>query len=393
MQAVQADLLAYLALLFTLLARRADKRKHPNAPHSWRKLQLLTRLGWVNVTLPYRPKHEYALCEALAIQGKTTPDAHALIARCGALSGSFKEAADTCERLAGVALSPYKQRAITLAAGANAYAASQHPAPGSDVRTYEKPPPGAVTKVKRTLVGMADGGSAPCCKADTQDVKGKDGEASTRQIRAGLFGEYEWLDADGRPLFYEDSFSYFVCGGDIADFTVQLKRNGLSRGSNTVARLHGLADGEPALEAAFRDAFPRAEFTNDFYHAAEHLHACLVALLPDAGARSTEFQLCRMLLKRNGAGTVAGRLRRVYASQLGACAEAVGHLDYLEKRAGNMRYGALRKRGMLIGTGHVEAAIRMLVVRRMKQAGMHWRHINAVYVAALHAQYRSTLAA
>jgi hypothetical protein len=184
-----------------------------------------------------------------------------------------------------------------------------------------------------------------------------------------------------------------VCGGDIAEFTVQLKRNGLSRGSNTVARLHGLADGEPALEAAFRDAFPHAEFTNDFYHAAEHLHACLAALLPDAGARNTEFQLCRMLLKRNGAGTVAGRLRRVYVSQLGACAEAVGHLDYLEKRAGNMRYGALRKRGMLIGTGHVEAAIRMLVVRRMKQAGMHWRHINAVYVAALHAQYRSTLAA
>ena len=347
----------------------------------------------MNVTLPYRPEHACALRGALKIQQKTTPETHALIARCGALCGSFKEAADTCKRLAGVAVNPCKVRAITLAAGQNAYAASQNPAPGSDVRTYGKPPPGAVTQVERTLVGMADGGSANCCKADTRGVRGKDGEASTRQIRVGFNGEYEWLDARGRPLFYKESMSYFVCGGGVADLTAQIKRNGLARGSNTVARVHCLADGEPALEAAFHDAFPRAEFTNDFYHAAEHLHACLGALLPDAGARAAEFQLCRMLLKRNGAETVVGRLRRVFARQLGSCAEAVGHLEYLEKRVGNMRYGALRKRGMLIGTGHVEAAIRMLVVRRTKQAGMHWRLINAVYVAALHAYYRSRWAA
>jgi len=28
-------------------------------------------------------------------------------------------------------------------------------------------------------------------------------------------------------------------------------------------------------------------------------------------------------------------------------------------------------------------------VRRCKQAGMHWRHVNAVFMAAIHACYRS----
>ena len=42
-----------------------------------------------------------------------------------------------------------------------------------------------------------------------------------------------------------------------------------------------------------------------------------------------------------------------------------------------------------LGSVLIEAAIRVLLVRRCKQAGMHWRHINAAHIAALHAQYRS----
>jgi len=59
------------------------------------------------------------------------------------------------------------------------------------------------------------------------------------------------------------------------------------------------------------------------------------------------------------------------------------------KRKYNMRYGWFRRNGYYIGSGHVEAAVRVLVVRRCKQAGMHWRHANAVRMAAIHAQFRS----
>ena len=53
-------------------------------------------------------------------------------------------------------------------------------------------------------------------------------------------------------------------------------------------------------------------------------------------------------------------------------------LDYLRKRKNNMSYGKLRKEGLFISSGHVEAAARVIVGRRCKQAGMHWRHNDAI---------------
>ena len=74
-------------------------------------------------------------------------------------------------------------------------------------------------------------------------------------------------------------------------------------------------------------------------------------------------------------------------SQLSPAADKA--LDYLRKRQHNMAYGQLRKNGLFIASGHVEAAARVLVVRRCKQAGMHWRHNNAIRISSILAHLRS----
>ena len=70
------------------------------------------------------------------------------------------------------------------------------------------------------------------------------------------------------------------------------------------------------------------------------------------------------------------------AAQLGSFKEARDALDYLDRRRGNMRYGWLRRNGHCISSSHVEAAARILVARRCKQAGMHWRHARALKLDA-----------
>ena len=70
-------------------------------------------------------------------------------------------------------------------------------------------------------------------------------------------------------------------------------------------------------------------------------------------------------------------------------AEASDALNYLDKRRDNMRYSWLRKNGYYISSCHIEAAARILVARRCKQAGMHWRHHNAACVCAIIARLRS----
>ena len=95
-------------------------------------------------------------------------------------------------------------------------------------------------------------------------------------------------------------------------------------------------------------------------------------------------------MKRHGAGAAADRLKRLHGDKLAASPEASSALDYLEKRRKHMNYGWLRKNGYHIATSHVEAAARLLVARRCKQAGMHWRVENAACVCSLLARYRSS---
>jgi len=383
LDAARKDLLAFLGKLFTLFGmRRAD------SCHSVRTVQILTTLGWTESSESYVPKRPSVLRPALGIKDKATTAARDAVERCGALCGSFREGADTLLRLTGIAVSVSKLRNMTLTFGEACVSDQKEPCP--DTRQYAGTPAKAVTQVERTLFCMADGGSANCCKADTEGIPGKNGgEAGTRQIRVGILGEYEWLDKDGRPAPWLDSFSYFVSGETIDKFTSQLKRHGLARGSGTAPRMQCVADGEPALEDACRDAFPYALFTNDFAHASDHLHDCCLALGLEEGLASKEYRFCRGLLYRSGAESAVRRLRRLYQKSLDASPHALRNLLYLETRKENMRYGWLRKNGYYIGSGHVEAAIRVLVVRRCKQAGMHWRHVNAVSMSAIHAHYRS----
>lgn len=383
LDAAHMDLLTFLGQLFTLFGTRMVKGRH-----SVRPIQILTALGWVEASESYTPKSPSFLRAALRIKDKATAAARDAAERCGALCGSFSEGADTLKRLTGICVSVSKLRKMTLAFGEDCVAEQEAPTP--DVREYKGRPSKAVTPTERTLFCMADGGSANCCKADTKGVPGKNGgEAGTRQIRVGVLGEYGWLDKEGRPAPWLDSFSYFVSGATIDIFTPQLKRHGLARGSGSAPRMQCVADGETALETAFRDAFPHALFVNDFAHASDHLHDCCFALGLGNEPASKEYRFCRGLLYRLGAESAVNRIRRLYPERLETSPNALVHLLYLEKRKDNMRYGWLRKNGYYIGSGHVEAAVRVLVVRRCKQAGMHWRHVNAIRMAAIHAHYRS----
>ena len=146
-------------------------------------------------------------------------------------------------------------------------------------------------------------------------------------------------------------------------------------------------DGEEALEKAMRDALPFAEFTNDFMHAAEYMHTCCEKQgIPDA---AKEYKTCRAIVLRHGAGSAVDRIKRLYAKELESSEEASSALNYLDKRRENMRYGWLRKNGYYISSCHIEAAVRILVARRCKQAGMHWRLHNAACVCAIIAKQRS----
>jgi hypothetical protein len=377
------------ALLASVLSR-IGTRKTP-AAHGYRVRQLLTCFGWIPVRYAYiRKDGAAALHKALGVVARSTTAARNQIVRCAALCGSFAEGRDLLLRLTGMAVSISKLRTIALAYGEDCLQAQS--AAASDVRTYPAHTPReGETPTVPTLFCMLDGTGVPCTKADTAGRQGKVGEAGTRQIRVALFGEYSWLDAKGRPLPFRRSFSYAVSGEEIGEVAGLVRKLGIARGwrDGIGLRMQCVADGEEALEKALRDAFPNAIFTNDFIHACTHLHACCENLGIPAEALDKEYRFLKGLLFRCGASAVIKRLETKYTQPLADSTAAGKELEYLRKRQQNMAYGQLRKAGLFIASGHVEAAARVLVVRRCKQAGMHWRHHNAIRISAIIAHLRS----
>lgn len=387
-RAVTEDMARFMGEAVSAVARRGGRK----GVHSTRPGQFFSAFGWSEAALPYRRggRGRPDAFKAFGIEGKMTPFAADETARLGAGLGSFGEARGMMETFSFRRLSESKVRAVTLAAGGAALLEQENP--GMDVRSYtpaRKGAGGGSRKVARTLVAMADGTNVPCTGADTAGVRGKNGgEAGSRQLRVPSFCEYERVTGKGVPVPIGGSFSYAVTDGDVSKLAGMIRLHGVARGYGTAPRMQCVADGEEALERAFRDAFPAGMvFTNDFMHASGYLSKCVNALgLEDPGR---EYGVCRGIMLRVGAGSAVDRIRRLYPDRLAKSGEAASALEYLDKRRGNMNYGWLRKNGYYISSCHIEAAARILVARRCKQAGMHWRIHNAAKIAALIAKYRS----
>ncbi len=375
------------ALMSTVLSYFGGRKT--TAAHGYRTRQILTCFGWVPVHYAYvRRASTSALLNALGIATRCTIAARNWAVHCAVLCGSFTEGRALLRRLTTMDVSVSKLRKMALSYGDQCLL-SQNKA-DRDVRSYPgRVPQDGETQIARTLFCMVDGTGAPCTKKDTINTKGKHGEAGTRQIRVILFGEYEWLDKNRRPLPFKNSFSYAVSGEEIAKASSLVRKLGIARGYATATRMQCVADGEVALEKALRDGFPDAIFTNDFMHACSYVHTCCENLGLSDAETGKEYRFLRGLLYRCGAASVIKRIENRYATALENSQEAKKALNYIRKRKDNMRYGKLRKAGLFIASGHVEAAARVLVVRRCKQAGMHWRHKNAVRISAILAHLRS----
>jgi hypothetical protein len=382
--AAERDMRQVLSEVLTYIGTRQTR-----AAHGYRIQQILTCFGWTPVRYAYiRRNAQSAFLDALGVVARSTAAARDRVVRCAAWCGSFAEGRQLLRRLTGMTVSISKLRTLALAFGEDCLKAQA--IASRDVRSYpDRTPKEGERPTAHTFFCMLDGTGAPCTKADTAGRPGKNGEAGTRQIRVAVFGEYAWLDPKGRPSPWRESFSYAVSGEDIAEVASLVRKLGIARGCGKAKRMQCVADGEEALENALRDAFPDAIFTNDFMHACSHLHACCENLGLPAEAMPREYRFLKGLLYRWGATSVIKRLENRYRQNLKASPTADKELDYLRKRQQNMAYGPLRKQGLFIASGHVEAAARVLVVRRCKQAGMHWRHINAIRISAILAHFRS----
>jgi hypothetical protein len=397
-------------LLLEAVLQRFGRYAPGRRAHDYRKRNMLTACGWIEVsrvycrpllhipTLPHRKDRAPVPCvfpldAALGLEQGATPAARDAVARCAALCGSLAEARGMLAHLTPIQIATATLRVMALRTGQKALDRQENPP--SDIRPPQPPPaPGDTRRlfpVERTMYIMMDGTGVPCTETDTAHVKGRasDGKAGKREIKVGIIGYYAWLDPLERPVPEPASTTHVVTIAKAPDFGILLRKAAISRGYATAPRVQVVGDGADWIANIATQAFPRAIFTADFYHACEHLYAlCLLLKFPDDQVQ-TKYRRLKGILFRHGAQSLIRHLNKVHAPTITASIAAQKELAYFQKRISSMRYGAFRKQGLYIASGHAEAACRTDVARRCKQAGMHWRHHNAVRISAILATLRS----
>lgn len=124
----------------------------------------------------------------------------------------------------------------------------------------------------------------------------------------------------------------------------------------------------------------------DWCHAVHHVGLALKALGLKTKERQQLYRKLRSWLKAGRAYKVAAELS-LRAATCPPEAKVWTEIRYLEKHAaaGHMKYGKFRKRGVALGSGAIESAVRRVVNLRLKGNGMLWEVKNAEAMLVLRA--------
>lgn len=132
--------------------------------------------------------------------------------------------------------------------------------------------------------------------------------------------------------------------------------------------------------------YPGATEIVDVWHACEHIHALAHACYGESNPRGKRWAQdhCRGL-KDKGPTKLLRALKRMRPKDHEQAEAIRREIGYFRRNAARMAYPRFRERGLMIGSGPVEAACKVVVGQRLKQAGMRWSEAGADAVLATRA--------
>ena len=382
-----------------------------------RIVQILTRLGWVGAEYPDAPgkvtgrKAVALLCgpeqaartktkDGKGTRGlpKATRAARRMTAESVASLGSVDEAQRFLAEDCGMEAGRETERKIALEAGQRTKEAAAGGNLEAEPDRKWTPAEGA-RAVTPTLVMEVDGKGFPCVKKDLAGRRGKGGGAArTRNANVMVLRWYRHVDAKGRPLFEPRVARYHVTGAGGMALGEEMYALAVMEGLLTAPRALFVTDGESELECVWQDFFahvPGVEtvWVLDAMHACDYVDKLAKALEKDAvKALKRSHDLRRRRVNAGWEGFERS-FHRIFGNdaetRLGG--DDRNAWDYLWKRRGYMDYGRYRRRHLVVGSGMVESACKLLIGTRLTGPGMHWRFDNGLRIAMLRAAMRSHL--
>ena len=234
----------------------------------------------------------------------------------------------------------------------------------------------------RVLAGEAPAGSEPApprlyvgYDGTSGHIEGAWHEVKTAVIYAGV------ANAEGHD---EAVGQHYVAAQEPAErFGERAYAAAAQRGVEQAAEVVVLGDGAEWIWNLAAQHHPQATEIVDYWHACEHIWELRKALYPpvsEAGDRWAHEHFRR--LKDEGPGPLRRALARCQPASAEAQEAVRTERGYFDRHRRRMQYPHFRARGLMIGSGPVEAACKVVVGHRLKRAGMRWSQAGADAILA-----------
>ena len=333
----------------------------------------------------------YPELAAYAIRGGITPELASLVARWSVLLSSYEATRRELERQ-GVSLDVKVVHRIARQVGAEVLATRTR-----DLEQYRAGKLARGRELAGKRVGVAFDGGRTRIRQGVRKVRER-GTGKKRRVRFRT----EWREPKLLIIFELDARGRMKRGtrpwidGTFAgpDEIMELAAMHLDRlGAAHAEQVVFLGDGAPWIWDRVKWVQrrvgldrSRVQYVLDWCHAVHHVSLALEQLGLSEAERQRRYRQLRHWLR-------TGQWRRVvdelaaWGGQLAEDSKYWTELSYLERHglAGRLAYVMFRRRGMPIGSGAIESAIRRVVNLRLKSNGMLWRVENAEAVLVLRA--------
>ena len=310
---------------------------------------------------------------ALGLEGSSLSPGVLRMTGSAAALVSFKESSGLLHELAGVEVSAKQVERVAEGLGAEIAVDERQP--------VEKRSPAAPTM----YLGM-DGTGVPMRAPEVADRAGKqaDGSAKTREAKVVTIWTAESRDKQGKPTRDPGSITYSAAiesaatqdtSPELSDFAARVLREATRRGFTEATRQGVLGDGSTWIWNTAGELFPEATQILDRFHAKEHLSTVGKVIFGNSEAGKAWIQQRYDELDEGRLSSLVKALRPYR--------EARECIHYLWNNRRRMRYPRFHQQGFCTSTGVVEAGCKVVIVTRLKRAGMHWTVKGANAIIAL----------
>jgi len=190
---------------------------------------------------------------------------------------------------------------------------------------------------------------------------------------------------DDSKIIVKKEYSTYI--GTVEEFKKYVLQVAINAGYGRVKKVVIIGDGATWIRTMCNEIFPDAVQILDLFHLKENIYGYAKYLYGENEVEYTKW--AETMIDKIIKGNIKGALNMIPTGHGKLPAGIVNLKIYIENNIDKIRYEEYKEKGYYVGSGPIESANKIILQRRLKQAGMRWSVNGAQYILTLRAKVES----